>query len=361
MKKDILSKIKNAGLVGRGGASYPVWQKWQAVHDAPVNKLRSITNEKVGKFVICNCSEGEPGVHKDGHIVMHHADRVIDGMKLAIEYLGAKQGIFYLNGSYYKNFKKLLELQVKKSGAPIVLFEKPHMAGYVGGEETTALNVIEGKRAEPRSRPPFPTACGLWGQPTLVNNVETFYDVSLVERGDYKNERFFGVTGDCMFEGIYNLSTDLTIEQILKKTNNYPKFDFFVQVGGDAAGEILNAKQLKNQITDSGSIRVYSLIKHKPQQLIHSWITFFKNESCGQCTPCREGTYRLADILAEAKPNWQAVRAILDNLADTALCGLGMAVPIPVRSYVKNVIADTSEKDLRLTSEEKKLILEAFI
>ncbi|MEI8361313.1 MAG: NADH-ubiquinone oxidoreductase-F iron-sulfur binding region domain-containing protein [bacterium] len=357
---DLLLKLKKANLVGRGGASYPVWQKWQAVNDAILNPLAVGDSGQAGKFVVCNCSEGEPGVHKDGYIISHHAERIINGMKLAIEYLGAKQGIFYLNSNYYRNFKKLLENEIVKSGAPIVLFEKLHIAGYIGGEETTLLNVIEGGRPEPRLRPPFPTTHGLWNQPTLVQNVETYYDISLVASNEYESKRFIGVTGDCMFEGVYEFLATSTIEEVLKATKNYPNFDFFVQIGGDGSGEILNHKQLKVPASGCGSIHVYSVMKYRPHELIQGWVRFFKNESCGKCTPCREGTNRLVNILAESRPDWSMIKMLLDNLRDTAFCGLGMAVPIPIETYIKNVIAVFDEKILKLTSVERQLILATF-
>lgn len=354
---DVIAKIKQANLVGRGGACYPTHLKWEAVFQAPVDNNGSVV---AGKYVICNCSEGEPGVLKDTYFIEKYPERIIDGMKIAMDFLSAKKGIFYLNENYHKKYKKSLELAIKNSGSLIELFCKPHAAGYIGGEETTLLNVIEGKHAEPRMKPPYPVTSGLWGQPTLINNVETFVDVSRVLQGDYKATRAYTLIGDCLFEDVYELPIDYTIEKILIKTHNFPKFDFFVQVGGDGSGVVLNHKQLKVQAGGAGTIHVYSTVKHEPITLIRNWVNFFMNESCGKCVPCREGTYRLEEILAEPKPNWQVVRDLLDNLAETSFCALGMSVPVPILSYVDNVLKNDKSNSLRILPGEKEVILNCF-
>lgn len=362
--QNILEKIKKANLVGRGGASYPVHLKWTAVFEATTIG----DGDMARKYVICNCSEGEPGVKKDAYLIEKYSERIIEGMKIAIDYLsfdgfhdrGRVKGIFYLNEDYHKKYKKLLETVIKISGADIELFKKPHSAGYIGGEEMTVLNVIEGKHAEPKSRPPYPVTQGLWGQPTLVSNVETFYDVSRVIRGDFRATRAYTLTGDCLFEGVFELSDHLTIEEVLRTTRNLPKFDFFVQVGGDGAGEVLNHMQLKKTVSGAGSIRVYSLIKYNPINLIRNWVNFFLKESCGKCVPCREGTYRLAEVLEEVRPNWQVVRDILDNMAESSFCALGMSVPTPILGYVNNVLKNDKVNLLKMLPSEKELILNCF-
>ncbi|MCX6796811.1 MAG: hypothetical protein NTW06_04950, partial [Candidatus Falkowbacteria bacterium] len=214
-------------------------------------------------------------------------------------------------------------------GTKIELFKKDHSAGYVGGEESTAINHIEGKRIEPRLRPPFIATVGLWNYPTLVNNVETFYDVSLVAADQYEHKRFYTINGDCLNTGVYQFPEDWTIEKILKETKNYPNFEFFVQIGGDASGIILNSKQLKQVASGAASITVYSIIKHKPIDLMRKWALFFSEESCGQCTACREGTYRLREALEIANFDWKLVDDLLNNLEETSFCGLGLVVSTP--------------------------------
>ena len=328
---NILEKLKDSGLTGRGGGCFNTAEKWSLV------KL----SEGVEKYVICNASEGEPGVKKDRYILEHHAGRVIDGMKIAMDFLGASPGIVYLNPDYYFKFKDRLKKIIGPT--PIKVFNKPRQAGYCGGEETSALNTIEGKRTEPRFRPPYPPTSGLYGCPTLVNNVETLYAVSLIARNEYKKKRFYTLSGDIIKDGVYEFPESWTIETVLKETNNWPNFEFFVQVGGDASGEILNHDQLKQEVTGSASIRVYSVIKYDPITLIKGWIDFFASESCGKCTPCREGTYRLHEILNNKEPDWEMFARILDTLSDTSFCGLGCSVPNAVRSYVRNVLNNSHE------------------
>ena len=345
---DILNKIKKAKLVGRGGACFPTATKWEMVKKATGKK----------KYVVCNASEGEPGVKKDFYILKNYPEKMIDGMKIAIDFLSAEKAYIYINPEYYKFFyKKLTEII---AGAPIEIFKKPHNAGYIGGEESSALNAIEGKRIEPRVRPPFPTSKGLWGCPTLVNNVETFYNVSLVASDEYENKRFYTISGDCLHDGVYFFPDNWTIQKILKKTKNYPNFSFFAQIGGDASGEVLASSQLKNQVSGAGSITVYSIIKRKPADLIKRWLEFFINESCGQCVPCREGVYRLVEITRSSDPDWRLFGELLDNLSETAFCGLGCVVPIPIKSYIKNVLAKMPESKIKLPKGSKKVICECF-
>lgn len=345
---DILEKIRQAGLVGRGGACFPAAKKWEAVKNAA--GAPSTSSGQVKKYVVCNAAEGEPGVIKDGYILEHYGDKVIDGMKtamdfLSIDYAGDKpavKGYIFINHAYYKKFNKKFAVLLKNSN--IEIFIKPFNAGYIGGEESALLNAIEGKRIEPRLKPPFPTTAGLWGFPTLINNVETFYNVSLVKAGQYENKRFFSITGDCPNEGVYNLPENFTIAQALKETKNYPKFTFFVQSGGGASGEVLNSRQLKRPVEGAGSITVYSLAKNNFRKIIKDWLNFFINESCGQCTPCREGTLRLQELFMMEKVDWISFNNLLDNLADTSVCALGCSVPVPIRSFMENVLPEMENK-----------------
>ncbi len=339
---DILKKIKKAQLIGRGGACFLTASKWEMVKKAKGDY----------KYVVCNGAEGEPGVKKDGYILKNNYKEVIEGIKLAMDFLKTKtnevEGIIYINSKYYNEFKKNFN-KIKDNSYKISIFKKPHDAGYIAGEETTALNIIEGKRGEPRLRPPFPTTNGLYDKPTIVNNVETFYNVSLVNKGEYKNERFYTITGDAKNKGVFKMPADWTIEKALEQSNNYPKFNFFAQVGGDGSGEVLNQKQLKKPTSGAAAIRVYDLKKYKPENLLKNWMKFFKNESCGQCTPCREGTYKIFEIMNSKNPDWKAIGEILDVIDDTAFCGLGCVVSVPIRSFIKNV----AKKDL--INSNKKL------
>ena len=346
---NILDKIKKANLVGRGGACFPTALKWEMVKNATGDN----------KYVVCNAAEGELGVLKDDYILKHHPERLIDGIVMALEFLSSNKAIVYINKKYYKRYGKRLKKII--GNKPIELFVKPSNAGYIGGEESALLNAIEGRKIEPRLKPPFPTVHGLYGQPTLIDNVETFYNVSLVNSGEYEHKRFYTINGDCLWTGVYDLPENLTIEKVLKTTKNYPDFPFFVQVGGDASGIVLNNKQLKIPVSGAASITVYSLTKYSPEELIKKWISFFRYESCGQCTPCREGAYRLREIINSKHPNWNLVADLLDNLDDTSFCGLGCVVSTPIRSYINNVLLKLPANKIQSIGLNKKVVCECFV
>lgn len=357
MNKDLIHKIKTAGLVGRGGAEFPVYLKWLAVYSAMVSR-ENIHCQIKGQdeiacyyhpdksprpkicFVVANGAEGEPGIHKDGYILANHLPELMQGLKLAGDFLGAKKVYLFLRPDYFEKFEK----NIIKEAARIYLLKKlelivkPSGAGYIGGEESAVLNIIEGKRIGPRLRPPYPTAHGLFNQPTLINNLETLYNVAQVATGTYKHERFYSLNGEIKKPGVYTYPSVWSIAKILRESGNYPNFPFFVQVGGDASGEVLAENQLNKPVSGAGSITVYNLHRHDPRRLLLNWLAFFKNESCGQCSPCREGTYRLFELAGAARMDWNLFSEILDDLALSSFCALGAAVPLPIRSYFENVI-----------------------
>ncbi|MEA2097476.1 MAG: NADH-ubiquinone oxidoreductase-F iron-sulfur binding region domain-containing protein [Patescibacteria group bacterium] len=331
---NILDKIKKANLIGRGGGCFPTALKWEMVKKAKGDE----------KYVICNASEGESGVRKDGYLLENLGEKVINGITLAIDFLSVKnkcdvKGYIFINHKYYKEFgEKLNKIMASNKKYKIEFFVKPDGSGYIGGEETSLLNAMEGRRVEPRIHPPFPTISGLWNSPTLINNVETFYNVSLVQHHEFKKNRFYTISGDCLNSGVYELADNLTIEKILQVTENYPEFDFFIQVGGDASGEVLNSKQLNKPACGAGSITIYDAKKYKPEEMFKKWISFFVNESCGQCAPCREGVYRLNEMMNSDDLDWKLTEELLNNLDEASFCGLGSVVSIPIRSYQKNVM-----------------------
>jgi len=326
----ILDKIRQANLVGRGGAGFSVALKWEAVKNA----------EAKDKYIVINAAEGEPGVKKDGYILENYPDRVLEGVELAINFLSARKAYFYINHEYYEKYSARLKRLISRLGLKekIEFFLKPEKAGYIGGEETAILNIIEGQRLEPRLKPPFPTTNGLFGCPTLINNVETFYNISLVEHNEYYDFRFDTLSGPIPNPGVYVYPDRWTIKMVLLESRNYPNFPFFVQVGGEASGEVLSSDQLDKIVGGAGSITVYNLAKTKPEKLLKYWWDFFKANSCGQCTPCREGTYRLVELFNKRPIPWKKIQLIIKGLEETSLCALGGALPLPVKSYLKNVL-----------------------
>jgi len=323
-KQNIVLKLKKANLLGRGGAGFPTWLKWKLVKKAQAEK----------KFVICNASEGEPGVFKDGFLLEKFPEEVINGMVLAMEDLAAAEGYIYLNPLYFKKYGNNLKRIIGKR--PIILFEKKK--GYIGGEETALCEAIEGKRVEPRMKPPYLAEKGLFGFPTLVNNVETFYYASRVDKGEYKNTRFYSINGDVKKPGVFELSESLTAEEVLKKTGNYPDFDFYVQSGGGAAGEILLPTELNKPVAGAGSITVYDKRKTDPFVLMKKWVDFFMKGNCDKCLPCREGLFRLKEMIKKKDLNKEVLNEIFFSLSEASFCALGRGVPVPFRSFLKKVM-----------------------
>ncbi len=339
----IIKKIESACLVGRGGAGFPTHIKWQSVA-----KAKSKT-----RYLVINGAEGEPGIYKDGYIIKNHLKEFSSGVKIASDTIKAEKIYFYLNSKYYPTYKDKITTQFNRVGLKnkFEIFKKPKDAGYIGGEESTILNILEGKRAEPRLRPPFPTEEGLFGEPTLINNIETLYNVYLVSVNKFSGKRFYSVNYGPKNKGVYHLEDDLSIEEVLRQTKNYPEYDFFVQVGGDASGEVLNQKQLKQKVSGAGSITVHNLKNHQPEKLINYWLSFFADNSCGQCAPCREGTYRLAELFNKQcsylKKGDNCFDCLVKDTQDfldlcktldlSSFCALGTCAPIAVSSYFKNI------------------------
>ncbi len=235
---------------------------------------------------------------------------------------------------YYKKFKKRLKKLIK--GSPISLVKK--RGGYLGGEETVICEVLEGKRPEPRIKPPYPSDYGLLGLPTLVNNVETFYVVGKIAKKEYKDEKFFTVTGDVKNEGVFILDKCSTVKQILKKTDNYPDFDFFVQSGGGAMGEILLPRELNKQVEGIGCVVVFDKGKTDPLKLLKEWTSFFLAENCDKCTPCREGIYRIDEMVNKNNLDKKTLDDIYFVLEKTSFCPLGKNAFKPFKTLIKKII-----------------------
>ncbi len=331
MQQKLIEKIKKAKLVGRGGAGFPTAIKWEATKKAKGKP----------KYVICNASEGELGVFKDLHILKKHPEQVIKGMVLAMDFLKTKEAYFNFNKDYCR--KTILKLnpilkKYEKKGYVFKIYEeKP---SYIGGEETALMNAIEGKRIEPRLKPPYPGDSGLFGKPTLIHNVETLFNVAQVHDNQFEPKRFYCLSGKLKKPGVYYLPDNFTIEQILEATKNLPKFDFFVQIGGGASGLVLNQKQIKTQrMTGAGSLQIYKT-SMKPRTLLLHWFKFYAEESCGKCTPCREGSYQLWQLVKKNKQRipWKKIMEIVNVMGKTSFCALGKSIVIPVKSYRKNIL-----------------------
>ncbi|MGM0482738.1 MAG: NADH-ubiquinone oxidoreductase-F iron-sulfur binding region domain-containing protein [Patescibacteria group bacterium] len=332
MSEDIVKKIEEAGLIGRGGAGYPTAKKWKEVASMEADR----------KYVICNASEGEIGLFKDIFILDNYPEMVVKGMILALDYLGSKEALFNINQKYYgRAGQELYDIvnNYNHNGYYIGFYiKKPN---YIGGEETALLNAIEGERTEPRMKPPYPSEEGLFGKPTIINNVETFYNVALVDEGSFENKRFYSISGEVKNPGVYRLPADWEIEKVLQETDNYPDFEFFAQIGGSASGEVLNQEQLKERkMSGAGGLEVYN-IKRDPKDLLERWFDFYRKESCGKCTPCRMGSHQLFRLLQKNDEiPWKDIFKLLEATESTSFCGLGRSISVPVLSYYSNVLKE---------------------
>jgi len=323
----IINQLQTAKLTGRGGAEFPVATKWLSVME---NKVK---NFKQPVYIVCNATEGEPGIEKDKYILRYHPKEVVGGIKIAMDTLGADKGYIFIKRKYLNSVKQRLSPFIR--GAAIHFF--PDDGGYLCGEETTLLQYMEGKRAEPRVKPPYPTESGFNGCPTLVNNVETFYYIYKISKKDYHDTRFYSIHGDVKNPGVFELPINWTIGEVLAKTKNAPGFEFFVQVGGGAAGDIFLSDEIDAPLKGAGSVIVYNLKRTNLRKLMNRWIDFFFQETCGKCAPCREGLYRLREELRSEEPNWLMLRAILETMRDSSFCPLGKSVYAPFFSLMAKI------------------------
>lgn len=321
---DVIGKIKASGLAGRGGAGFPTGIKWEMVKKQEAKK----------KFIVCNASEGEPGISKDHYLLEKYPEEVVEGIRIALEAIDHSSAYIYLNYEYYEEFKSRLEVLCQ--GLPVVIFEKKW--GYLGGEETAACEVIEGRRPIVRKKPPFPGEAGLWGFPTLINNVETFYHVARLMKGEYKDTKFYSISGDVSHPGVFEFPANHTARQILEATGNRPEQDFFVQAGGGATGEILLPSELDQPVRGASSIIVFDRKKTDPWMLMEKWAEFFMEENCDKCVPCREGVYRIAEMVKARKLDREFLDELFFVLENTTYCAMGKSVPTPFRSLITKVL-----------------------
>jgi NADH:ubiquinone oxidoreductase subunit F (NADH-binding)/NADH:ubiquinone oxidoreductase subunit E len=359
--------LKAAGLRGMGGAGFPTESKWQLVRQAVGTE----------KYIVCNADESEPGTFKDRFILTHLPHLVIEGMILASILTGAKKGILYIRHEYEEQEEILsAEIERCKKGkllGPSILgtdlafeleiFVSP--GGYICGEESALLEAIEGKRAEPRNKPPFPVQEGLWNKPTVINNVETFANVPpiLVRGADwYKAQgvggsvglKFIGVSGDVARPGVYEVPMGTPVSDLIFKYGGgvlgNRKLKAFAPSGPSSgylpasmADVRLDFKALADagSMLGSGALVVCSEDRCMLDMALNA-TEFYRNESCGKCVPCRVGSAKLVEMLGGWTKGKSAPSdlALLDELADalrlTSICGLGQVVPAPIASVLKH-------------------------
>jgi [NiFe] hydrogenase diaphorase moiety large subunit len=355
---EVLAQIGRSGLRGRGGAGFPTSLKWSMAAETPGEN----------KYVVCNADEGEPGTFKDRVILTDFAELVFEGMTIGARVIGAKYGIMYLR-SEYTYLRPHLESVLARCRSEHLLGKNIagcdgfdfdidiHMGSgaYVCGEETAMIESLEGHRGEPRNRPPFPIDTGYLGRPTIVNNVETFaWVVCILTRGAewFKSHgtdkssgyKLFSVSGDCKLPGVYEFPLGITIAKLLKEVQG--EGAKAVQVGG-ASGQCIPACQFDRTLAFEDVPTGGSIIVFGPQRdmldVVENFLEFFIDESCGQCTPCREGVPKLMEgvgLLKRGKCSMAYLKELCslgETLQLASKCGLGQSAPNALLSVVAHL------------------------
>ena len=363
----VIHEMTASKLLGRGGAAFPAGRKWDAVAKAPATP----------HYVVCNADESEPGTFKDRVLMEEDPFAVVEAMTIAGIATGCRQGYIYIRAEYPEAASRLatalvesrrhalLGTDVMGSGIPFDLEIRRGGGAYICGEETALFNSIEGYRGEPRNKPPFPVESGLFGKPTLINNVETFVNVLdiVLEGGDAfarigtpgsTGTKLFCLSGAVASPGLYEVVFGATLRSLLDLAGGVAGggVPAAILLGG-AAGSFVTADQLDIPLTfegtraagttlGSGVIMVFDE-KVDLEEIVLRIASFFRHESCGQCVPCRIGTQRQEEILKRLKsrkPHGSAGQeiALLADVAramgDASICGLGQTAAAAVQSSI---------------------------
>ncbi len=349
--KTIIDDLISSGLRGRGGAGFPVGMKWKLTGDQKSDM----------KYVICNADEGEPGTFKDREILLQVPRKVLTGMAICAKVIGSKKGYIYLRNEYrfmVPHLEKHLDIFHKHLKEVKFDFNVEIFLGsgaYVCGEETALMESMEGHRGEPRNKPPYPGQVGLHGKPTVINNVESFANVSIIYKKGldfYKNlgtkdsrgSKLFSISGDTPKPGVYELELGMSLDTFVEEFGDGDTKA--VQVGG-ASGLCVPRRKFKETIIGfegvptGGSIILFNNSRSM-YNVLRNYLEFFQEESCGQCTPCRIGCQQLVKGIEAIKKGEKSPEYItnLEKLTNTmqvaAKCGLGRSVGNSFYSIVEN-------------------------
>jgi [NiFe] hydrogenase diaphorase moiety large subunit len=348
---EIIQDMLDSGLKGRGGAGFPTGLKWKY----------TAAEKDPDKFIICNADEGEPGTFKDREILDRVSVKVHGGMAIAGKAIGAKKGIVYLRGEYrYMLPKLMIELNefhklIHGIGYDFNIEYRMGSGAYICGEESALFESVEGKRGEPRNKPPYPTVAGLFGKPTSINNVETLVTaVMIIKHGaekfaqygtkDSRGSKVFSVSGDTPTPGIFELELGMSVQQFV---NEFGDGDTkAVQVGG-ASGFCVPRKKFAETVIGfegvptGGSMKLFNSSRSM-YNVLHNYLDFFAEESCGQCTPCRVGCQQLLKGIEKVKKGevkstyLTELMKLADSMKIAAKCGLGQSVGNAFKSIVGN-------------------------
>lgn len=356
--EEVVRNVKASGLKGRGGAAFPTGLKWEGVLSAP-GSIR---------YVVMNADESELGTFKDRALLERDPLGALVGVIIAAHAVGAHRAYCYVRGEYREVERSLVDAvetlaQAGWVGPDRVEIEIRRGAGaYIAGEETALLNSIEGKRAEPRVKPPFPTVHGLWQRPTLIQNVETLANVALLFAHDVDwfkecgtketpGTKVMGLSGHIRHPGVYEVPfgyplMDLLTEPALGGGIAGSERVQAILLGG-AAGTFLSADEVQASVLDYRSLATYGagigsgalMVFDDTVDLV--WVLkklakFFADESCGQCVPCRVGTRRLLELLDRdgLTVRAQDMRELAQAMKDASICGLGQTAPVALLSIL---------------------------
>jgi NADH-quinone oxidoreductase subunit F len=366
LPSDVVRVVDQAGIQGRGGAGFSVGRKWKAVAQT----------ESVSKYVVCNFDESEPGTFKDRLLVDGDPHLLLEGMALCAYAVGAHEGFIYVRGEY-EWLAQLLERAILQAeergwlgagiqGAPFAFKVQVHRGAgaYICGEESALLESLEGRRGEPRVRPPFPATHGFLGKPTVVNNVESFCIVpAVVQRGaewyrtmgtaNSPGVKVFTVCGHVKRPGAFEAAFGVTLRRIIDEFAGGMRggAPFKMALTGGVAGTIVPASMLDLPIDGAsarqglalGSGAMFILdASMSAVDLLYRVLKFFEDESCGKCTPCREGT-REARIIVERIAQRQGraedveqLKRLANLLRAASFCGLGQSAALPIASALEH-------------------------
>lgn len=362
---EVVDEITRSGLRGRGGGGYPTGLKWATVAKMPGDQ----------KYVICNGDEGDPGAFMDRSVLESDPHLVLEGMAIAGYAIGANHGFIYVRAEYPLAIQRLQKAiqQAKKYGLlGSQIFESPFdfkvdirigAGAFVCGEETALIQSIEGGRGNPRPRPPYPAQAGLWKCPTLINNVETFANISPIirEGADWyagigteksKGTKIFALTGKIRNNGLIEVPMGITLREIVEEMGGgVPDGSVkAVQTGGPSGG-CIPSSLLDTPVDYDSLVAIGSMMGSGGMvvmgqdtnmvEVAQFYMEFCRGETCGKCIPCRTGTVQLYALLTKLLKR-QATQADLDKLEslchmvqDTSLCGLGISAPNPILSTLR--------------------------
>ena len=356
-----IAELRASGLQGRGGAGFPAHIKWSAVLNEP----------EPTRYVVCNADEGEPGTFKDREIMLRRPHLLVEGLAIAAETVGAKDIYLYVRGEFPEE-RRSVERAIAEVSALVGHLNWHFVDGqgaYICGEETALLESIEGNRGMPRHKPPFPTQAGLWGKPTLMNNVETLACVPdiLLRGGDrFKSlgrgeagTKLYCVSGHVVRPGVYELPLGVTLEECVAAAGGYVGTPKAFSPGGASSGFLpmsfkdlpLDFGNLQNVGSMLGSAGVVVLNDTVDMAEAARWqAVFYEDESCGQCAPCRLGTQLIRKSLGRYLQAGDP--GVLDTMDDVAwemeegsICGLGMIAALPYQSARKYFPGDFTKRN----------------